>query len=263
VPAHTLGEQIAFAGDSFVFGNEVDADETFVELVGRAVDTKTVNLGVGGYRLSQSALMLARYLERHPDVGLGVLVIYIGNDLEHGARASPTLRVDARGYLVNAPPGPAAELRAFALRRSRLFFGLHTIWRRLRPEPGRPQVSAAPRPRWIYDEHQLVPDRLAEHRATLARLQRRTHSLGVPLLVVLMPEREQVYGALGDLPNRALDLQLSDLGLAHLDLLPPMRSAALERPPLWNDVVEGHLSIDGHRLVSEVLTEWMADSGPR
>jgi len=48
--------QIAFAGDSYVFGNEVNAEETFVYLFGEASQTRTINLGVGGYSLSQECL---------------------------------------------------------------------------------------------------------------------------------------------------------------------------------------------------------------
>jgi hypothetical protein len=258
VHAHTPGAHLAFAGDSFVFGYEVDAEETFVELVGSAMDLETVNLGVGGYRLGQSAGMLVRHLERHRGAELGVLVIYIGNDLEYGAHAPPGSRVIAGGHLVRADRGAFAELRASALKRSRLLFGLHRIWLRLRPEPSTPRGPAAPRARWIYDQQQLAPHRFAEHRAVLAKLDQRARSLGVPLLVMLLPERGQVYGDLGDLPNRAVDAMLADLGLARLDLLPSMRSAAVERPPLWHETVEGHLSSEGHRVVADVFIEWLA-----
>lgn len=40
-------EQFAFAGDSYVFGNEVNAEETFVHLVGEASTKRSVNVGVG------------------------------------------------------------------------------------------------------------------------------------------------------------------------------------------------------------------------
>jgi hypothetical protein len=75
-----------------------------------------------------------------------------------------------------------------------------------------------------------------------------------------MPERDQVYGSLSDLPNRMLSLILSDLGMPVLDLLPKMRSAAAERPPLWNDVAEGHLSPEGHRFVAEILMDQLRRS---
>lgn len=75
------------------------------------------------------------------------------------------------------------------------------------------------------------------------------------ITVVLMREREQIHGSLSDLPNRMLSSMLADLGRPVTDLLPKMRSAAAARPPLWHDVVEGHLSPEGHRLVAEMLID--------
>ena len=55
-------EKIAFAGDSYVFGNEVDEEDTFVHLMGKALGPErgAVNLGVGGYALSQECLAMLK-----------------------------------------------------------------------------------------------------------------------------------------------------------------------------------------------------------
>jgi hypothetical protein len=50
-----------------------------------------------------------------------------------------------------------------------------------------------------------------------------------------------------------LSSMLSELGMSVIDLLPEMRSIAAARPPLWHDIVEGHLSPEGHRFVAGIL----------
>src|SRR5262249_47107455 len=80
---------------------------------------------------------------------------------------------------------------------------------------------------------------------------------GVPVTVVIMPEKDQVYGSLSDLPNRMFSAMLADLEMPAIDLLPKMRSIAAVRPPLWHDVVQGHLSPEGHRFVAGILSEWL------
>jgi hypothetical protein len=84
-------ELIAFAGDSYVFGYEVNAEETFVHLLGEASRKRTVNLGVGGYALSQECLALRRFMAQKTEITQGFLVIYLGNDIESGAYPSKTL----------------------------------------------------------------------------------------------------------------------------------------------------------------------------
>ena len=68
-----------------------------------------------------------------------------------------------------------------------------------------------------------------------------------------MPERDQVYGSLSELPDRMLTTMLAELGIQGIDLLPVMRSAAAARPPFWHDMLKSHLSPEGHRLVAEVI----------
>ena len=56
------GPGLIVAGDSYVFGNEVMAEETFTWLLGTRLGLSPVNLGVGVYSLDQSARALSRYL---------------------------------------------------------------------------------------------------------------------------------------------------------------------------------------------------------
>lgn len=199
-------------------------------------------------------------------IAQGFLVIYVGNDLEFGAYPPKDRGVDHYGYLRDAPPGMLmwTNVRSFAVRHSRLIFYLSNAWRVLRPATS---ADTAPAPtdgrdRWIYDEGAFTRDQLDGHRRVLAALRDYARIRGVPVTVVIMPERDQVYGSLSDLPNRMLSLILSDLGMSVIDLLPKMREIAAQRPPLWHDGFQGHLSPEGHRFVAEILIDQLRQAVP-
>jgi hypothetical protein len=269
----TRGPQlIAFAGDSYVFGNEVEAEETFVHLVGEATRARSVNLGVGAYGLAQEALALRRYLRAHPRTARAFLVLYVGNDLEHGPYPPRFASVDEDGHIRYRPMSRWSRLRSTAVQHSRVAFYAHALWRsvvgpgtaayafqKTRAERADSTAAATAAPpagsgsRWIYDEAAFTPSRLDEHRRVLSALRYDARQRGVPVTVVLMPEREQVYGERSDLPQQMLTAMLADLELPVLDLLPVMVEASSRRRPLWHDVVEGHLSPEGHRVVAAAI----------
>ena len=148
--------RIVFAGDSFVFGNEVDAEETFVEIVGRSArHHPVVNLGVNGYTVSQSAGMLERFMKEEDGRGIAheYEVIYIGNDIEERESLAKAMRVDRYGFVRHVTDRrPWLEnARSFAVGYSRLAFYLGPVCRALyeavtgnTEEPG--AGSTTPRP---------------------------------------------------------------------------------------------------------------------
>jgi hypothetical protein len=71
--------RIAFLGDSFVWGYDLEEHERFTEqLQARLPDWEIVNLGVSGYGTDQELLLLKRYFARvQPDI---VFLMYCGND---------------------------------------------------------------------------------------------------------------------------------------------------------------------------------------
>lgn len=250
-------ESIVFAGDSYVFGYEVSAEETFVELVGRSSPPRrVVNLGVGGYGLGQSCRRLERFLAEEPDVTRAYLAIYLGNDIEDSVTPPKTLQVDRYGYLRSVSPRPSwlVDAHSFAVHHSRLAFYLGAAWRRIRSSITHDSsASSEPGNRWIYSEASFSPERLREHRRALGHLAEAARARGTPVTVLLIPEKDQVYGKLGDLPNRRLSTMASDLGMPVIDLLPALRAAAQEHRIVWHDTVRGHLSAEGHRVVASAL----------
>ena len=108
--------------------------------------------------------------------------------------------------------------------------------------------------RWLYDEKAWAPGALDSHRQSLVRLLAVTRAANVPLTVLLLPERDQVFGPLSDLPNRRLVALLHALEIPALDLLPALRSGAVSDPNLYHDSPAGHLSPPGHALVARVVS---------
>jgi lysophospholipase L1-like esterase len=262
--------KLLIAGDSYVFGNEVMAEETFTHLLGDALQLKTANLGVGGYSIGQSARALSRVLATMADSSArAFLVFYIGNDLEWGA-APRIPKVDLNGFLIDTPgeaTSLADQLRLWLALNSRLaFYGgkVMSSWRRDRSAPSTPDttVAAAPTPqssprgRWIYEERRYTAAALAGHRSVFEMVRRTSQQSGVPITVVLLPERDQVEGRTSDLPNRKLTALLSEIGIPSIDLLPAMRDAFLASgKPQYHEARFGHLSPEGHRVVAARLAE--------
>ena len=263
-------DRVVFAGDSFVFGNEVAAEETFVQLVAQSpLRRRVVNLGVNGYTVSQSARMLERFLEEEhgQDIADAYEVIYVGNDIEERESLARAMRVDRFGFVrhITARSPWLENARSFAVSYSRMAFYLGPVCHALY---GAVTGNAEEPPRrWIYDPQSFTHEKLAEQRRALETLRDDAAARGIRLTVLLLPERDQVYGSLSDLPERMLTTMITELGIHEVDLLPAMRAAAAERPPLWNDLLKSHLSPDGHRLVAEAIRQDLevyssGESGP-
>lgn len=103
-------------GDSFVFGNEVDADENFVALLNRTqADLEVLNMGVPGYGIDQSYLKFNQQaLSLDPDIVLfGIYVSdYERSTVAFTAGSKPIFRLTDEGLVLsNHPvPSPASEL---------------------------------------------------------------------------------------------------------------------------------------------------------
>lgn len=114
------GLRAVAVGDSFVYGNEVAADENFTALLDAADNgVQALNLGVPGYGLDQSFLKLERYgAPLDPDIVLfGIYVSdYERATLRFTYRAKPRFEArDGRMVIANQPvPGPAESLQRIA-----------------------------------------------------------------------------------------------------------------------------------------------------
>jgi hypothetical protein len=77
-------KRIAFLGDSFVWGYDVEANERFTEKLQLLMpDWEVLNLGVSGYGTDQEYLMLQKWFDRYqPDV---LALIFSDNDVEENS----------------------------------------------------------------------------------------------------------------------------------------------------------------------------------
>src|SRR5215210_4898177 len=82
--------RILFVGDSFVWGNDVEAEERFTELLRKALPThEIVNAGVSGYGTDQEYLWLKRLWDRI-EPAVVVLMFTVVNDRWDKSRNVPS-----------------------------------------------------------------------------------------------------------------------------------------------------------------------------
>jgi hypothetical protein len=117
--------RVAFLGDSFVWGYDVEQDERFTERLRQAwPEREVLNLGVSGYGTDQEYLLLRRFYERHrPD--LVVLVVFPDNDREDN---STNLRYEGyyKPYFVTTEG--RLEERGIPVPRSANYYRVQAPW---------------------------------------------------------------------------------------------------------------------------------------
>ena len=113
--------RIAFVGDSFVWGYDVEAPARFTDLLAkRRPDREILNLGVSGYGTDQEFLLLQRFFDRYqPD--LVFVLVSQQNDLldnsinlNYGGYYKPYFVVDGKGLELRGVPVPRAFNYFFA-----------------------------------------------------------------------------------------------------------------------------------------------------
>jgi hypothetical protein len=219
MPLHDRYDIVA-AGDSFTAPTSVSAPwpRVLERLTGRSV----LNLGVGGYGPQQEAAAVTHYgLARHPR--WVVLAYFEGNDLITDAPAFASKRASGMSWIEEdlASAGPYARSAALQSLRGALgaayasVFGAAAAGRPRFPlavSLGGREVSLA-----FFDVYlaALTATRadieasrnFAYVRATLLELRQATAAAGARLLVVFVPSKEHLYGALisdPDVLRRAL-----------------------------------------------------------
>lgn len=137
--------RVAFLGDSFVWGYDVEANARFTDLLAaRWPEREVLNLGVSGYGTDQEWLLLQRFFDRYrPD--LVFLVISQQNDridnrvnLNYGGYYKPYFVLDG-GLALRGVPVPRAFHYFFSehpqLARSHLLRAVARLWFERRAPP--------------------------------------------------------------------------------------------------------------------------------
>jgi hypothetical protein len=267
-------------GDSFTMGFGVEAEETFLSVLGsrlaeRGVRAEVLNAGVLGYTPWNSSRSLLREgLLSDPDVV--ILQLWVGDDLcGHVRPIRPALRAESSWK----------RSLKFAARHSQLVVFL------------RERVRAVPAARrWLmshgflerFGVDRLLAADFAERCAAdlsalgslLDEVQAACLGEGARLVVVLIPLREQVYeedrrralaydGAEAasldpEAPNRAVAEILHGRDVELVDPLEALRAARGEGRTYFA-VRDVHLTPLGHRVVGEALARRLlaSEPGPR
>lgn len=256
------GPRILLLGDSFAMGYGVNQDQTFADLLEKDLSVEVVNAGTGGYEIIQQRRVLAEYGSLvQPD--LVVYALYLGNDLaqndEWEVREDGTLHNRVRVYPVQQP----REWKLVRLLRDSLY-GLRK---------GRSEKDGEWLPFEGYlglCERTLGPEAEKDYREAdelLGGLAEEAKSLGVPLLVLLLPYRSMVEpDARASLAEKVVDLEgrydltrpareigvrLTRRGIEHADATPFLASAYEREGVSLFFPIDGHLTVAGHRAVAD------------
>ncbi len=273
------GIRVALVGDSFTFGQGVDGEQTFSHLLGEATAGRSafLNFGVLGFSTDQQYLLIKdRVGLFNPDLVL--LVVYLGNDLFDNERPYPLQGEHGKPYfqlidgeleLRNSPV--ARKRKPAAARRASLSSVV------LGEETGQPAVWHASLGRLeifrrigVFQAQGKIPDSAFAPRfenalelffALIEKTDAEVERQGAVLKLVLLPGRSYVAQAdsvsaqYQDYLRRRIVGGLGDVPV--FDLATAMRAKRVEAGGQWYFPNEGHLSPLGHRVVADLLGEWL------
>jgi lysophospholipase L1-like esterase len=280
---------VVFAGDSFVFGDGVDADSSFTAIVSRVAASnenpcvRILNLGERGTTITRQARRLREVFNRlRPDV---VVVFQYQNDLTDLLRPEPlSLALDSEehGQGTTIPQESSAEgaahfagLDAFGLRpegidggavsgRLRLvssstlrFLSYHLTARLIEADIHRDALAG-----WsvLADSSRRAESRRLTDRYTVGfdSLAHELRTMGVDLGVVILPSKLDLLA--GRFPEESFFLDLAARhGLPALSLYPVLEE---RRSPYTFLMYDGHLNEHGNRLVAEQVLQWLFHASP-
>jgi len=260
-PGPKAGPRVLLLGDSFAMGYGVDRGELFADLLEQELHVDVVDAGTGGYEIVQQPRVLAEFGSRlQPD--LVVYALYLGNDLaqndEWEVLDDGTLRNVVREYPVRQPK----EIKLARLVRDFLY-GVRMgrsekegEWLPFEGYLGLCERTLGPEAVRDYDDAERLLGELADGSRTL----------GVPLLVLMLPYRSMVEPeALASLarkvpelesrydlarPAREIGRRMSDRGIAHADATPFLVDEHRRTGQALFFPIDGHLTPAGHAAVA-------------
>ena len=249
--------QLVFCGDSFTFGNEENAAATFVYLLRDWVDRDAINLGVGGYSTYQALDALREYSKDVDETAIErvFLIFFVGNDFVDNTVPEDHIRVGAQGRLQIARNPLVETFRSliypsralsFVVLRCRTAYLNAKYW-----------ATGSLYPH-IYSDAFYTRELTAATRRALVEFKSYCTARDLPLTVVALPDKDQVYKTFADQadrwrPTQVLTDMLAELGIDHLDLLPVFLQ--WEDGPIYNMTPAGHLSTRGHRVAAQALAQ--------
>lgn len=275
--------RILVLGDSFTVGANVRQEEAYPQVLERLLNAEAdgrryevVNTAVGGWEPFQYAQYYEHYGRAFaPD--LVMVGFFVGNDAYNQLDAVDELPTAVLGRRVSrrAASQPLTGARVFLLEHSHLARRLFQqatphalVFTRTRCDAFTEEYLAVQRER-LSNHLRRDAERealIANSVAQIERIQRLTAADGIPLLVVLLPDENQLNPALQDrlippaerdrydfdMPQTLLRERFAALGIPTLDLLPLFRHDP--RCLYMNDT---HWTAEGHLLAAQAIAAWI------
>lgn len=279
-------------GDSFTLGIGVEDDESYPARMEKILTNdnhlkgiEIVNAGfAAGFSPDTYYLYLKeRGLKLQPDLIL--IGFFIGNDIDHGtAFWHKWVRTDGDGLPLKIEnKGAKVDNGRWVLKKRRLRYRLpilknsHLFHLAIaagkgfkRALTGSPAGSSDSWNEFIYKVvYEERTDFITKKDQTLFRAMARVAAKeGIPLAVIMIPAREQVYpDEFGLLNNRELDLEKPQRIFAeffqreripYLDLLPYLKARSKESEFYFRD--DMHWNVKGHELASKLIVDFLVEN---
>jgi len=275
--------RILVLGDSFTVGANVRQEEAYPQVLERLLNAEArgrryevVNTAVGGWEPFQYAQYYEYYGRRFtPDL---VLVgFFVGNDAYNQLDRVEELPTAVLGRRVSrrAAAHPLTPVRVWLLEHSHLARRLFQqatphalVFTRTRCDAFSEEYLAVQRERLSNhlrrdaEREALVANSIAQ----IERIQRLTAAEGIPLLLVLLPDENQLNPALQarlipaaererydfTMPQALLRERFAALGLPTLDLLP-----VFQQDPRCLYMNDTHWTPEGHLLAAQAIAAWL------
>lgn len=256
---------IAIFGDSYVFGNEENFENTFPYLLRKMVDRDVLNMGVGAYSTWQEVWYLENFLESLPHPAkknLAVIIcFFVGNDYTDNIKKIGAI-ADHEGRLLSADnanrePDHPSFLRKI-ISTSYLLSNAYVAIRAASEENFFKNILKGENINPIFKKSFYTEALKENTRSALELLAKVCKTNEIRCHVVIIPDKEQVYGKFTDEATRfrpsSIACELTkEVGLPVTDLLPFYLKALKTETPLYHMVALGHLSKSGHKITAEVL----------
>ena len=269
--------RIVVLGDSLVMSVQVDAPQTFCQLLedrlnraGSAIRYRVINAGVQGYGPVEE-LLFFRNVARRVEPDLVIATVFVGNDAEEALGSAA--RLHERPLTERISESTITRLRRIVRRsmvlqilRLRVVAVTSRLTSRIAPpEPPLQSYAEHPAPR--------IAEGLRIARECIEQIAAEATAVGARTMVMLMPARFQVndvdYGylkaaveaaggrLLRDEATRRFDAAISPLGIPRFDALPPLRLAG---PDVFF-LQTVHLTPRGHVVVADALEAFIRQQG--
>lgn len=292
VPKPKNGRRIAFAGDSFTFGEWANrVENSFVGIVDSQMSPKgleILNFGVPGDGLPEMEIRLQKnILVYQPDYI--VVMFYNGNDISEtylGAGKTDCTSGRLRPEIVENKIPPefresfGQEARTFLNRYSALVRALRFVKGRLFADPRfldlndstitlsafRVDNSFLTASFWSRTAYPPIAEEARDQALrVLERIRHLALRNGAKLIVIAIPFREQVYALheTGDdydvgLPQRYIEQFAKDANVPYYDLLRPLRRYIVACEEMIYVPSDPHFNTRGHRIVGELISRFLA-----